>query len=150
LSLKDVAIDNRKEPRLLQLALKQSRTDTFKKGCKVYVGETDNIISPIKAVISYLSKRTNQPGPLFITKDGKGWTAAMFWTALKSLLVKLKDYYNTHSLQIRAATSTSLLNMPDSHIQLLGRWQSNAFQRYIKPPPTELAKFSKTLVSSKQ
>jgi len=30
LSLKDVAIDNRKEPRLLQLALKQSKTDTFK------------------------------------------------------------------------------------------------------------------------
>jgi len=153
LSLKDVAIDNRKEPRLLQLALKQSKTDTFKQGCKVYVGATDNIICPIKAVISYLSKRTNQPGPLFITKDGKGWTAAMFRAALKSLLVKLKvdkDHYNTHSFWIGAATSASLLNVPDSHIQLLGRWRSNAFQRYIKPPPSELAKFSKTLVSGRQ
>jgi len=40
-SLKDVA---RKEPRLLQLALKQSKTDTFKEGYQVYVGATDNII----------------------------------------------------------------------------------------------------------
>jgi len=42
LSLKDVAIDNRKEPRLLQLALKQLKTDTFKQGCKVYVGQASN------------------------------------------------------------------------------------------------------------
>jgi len=37
-SLKDVA---RKEPRLLELALKQSKTDTFKEGYQVYVGATD-------------------------------------------------------------------------------------------------------------
>ena len=143
LSLKDVAIDNRKEPRLLQLALKQSKTDTFKQGCKVYVGAIDNIICPIKAVILYLSKWTNQPGLLFITKDGKGWTAAMFRTALKSLLVKFKvdkNYYNTHSFLIRAATSTSLLNVLDSHMQLLGCWWSNAFQQYIKPRASQVLK----------
>jgi len=150
LSLKDVAIDNRKVPRILQLTLKKSKTDTFKQGSKVYVGATDNIICPIKAILAYLTKRTDQPGPLFITKEGKGWTVAMFRTALKSFLAELKvdkRRQNTHSFRIGAATSASLSNVSDSYIQLLGRWHSNAFQRYIKPPPQEVAKFSKTLVS---
>ena len=73
----------------------------------------------------------------------------MFRTAFKSLVAELKldkQCYNTHSLRIGAATSASLSNMLDTHIQLLGRWRSNAFQRYIRPPPSEVAKFSKALV----
>ena len=80
-----------------------------------------------------------------ITKDGKGWTLAMFCTALKSLLTELKQCYNTHRFQIGAAISASLSNMPDTHIQLLGCWQSNVFKHYIRPPPSQVAKFSKAL-----
>ena len=65
----------------------------------------------------------------------------MFHTALKFLeLLVEKQCYNTHSFCIGAATSASLLNVSDAHIQLLGDWQSNAFQHYIKPPPSELAR----------
>ena len=81
-----------------------------------------------------------------ITKDGKGWTLAMFCTALKSLLTELKQCYNTHRFQIGAAISASLSNMPDTHIQLLSCWQSNVFKHYIRPPPSQVAKFSKALV----
>ena len=119
LSLEDIAIDNRKNPCLLQLFLKQSKTDPFKQGTKVYVGATDSTICPIKTVLLYLARRNSQPGPLFITKDGKGWTSAMFCTALKSVLAELKldkQCYNTHSSRIGAATSASLSNMPDTHV----------------------------------
>lgn len=153
LSLEDVAIDSKIKPRVLQLFLKESKTDPFKQGAKVFLGATDSTICPIKAVLGYLAKRNHQPGPLFITKEGKGWTSAMFRAALKSLLVELnvdKQCYNTHSFRIGAATSASLLNMSDTHIQLLGRWRSNAFVRYIKPPPSKVARFSKTLARQTQ
>ena len=74
----------------------------------------------------------------------------MFHAALQHIMEALKlnkRDYNTHSFRIGAATSASLANISDTHIQMLGRWQSNAFQRYIRPPPAELAKLSKSLAS---
>jgi len=38
LSLRDIAVDNRANPHLLQLFLNQSRTDPFKQGVKVFMG----------------------------------------------------------------------------------------------------------------
>ena len=153
LSLDDIAVDNRKKPCLLQLFLKQSETNQFRQGIKVYAGTTDSSICPVKAVLSYLAKRNSQPGPLFITKEDKGWTSAMFCTAFKSLLIELKldkQCYNTHSFRIGVATSASLSNMSDTHIHLLGCWRSNTFQHYIRPPPSEVLKFSKTLIMGNQ
>jgi len=128
LSLSDITVNNRKEPRLLQLSLKESKTDPFKQGVKVYVGATDNQVCPIKAMLAYLNKRGKQPGPLFITKEGTSWTGAMFRAGLKSLMNDLKldkHRYNTHSLWIGAATSASLAKLPDAHIQIFGHWKSN-------------------------
>jgi len=116
----------------------------------VYVGATDTLVCPIKAILLYLDKRNKQPGPLFITKEGKSWTRAMFHAGLKSLLDDLKlnkHCYNTHSFRIGSATSASLAKIPDSHIQILGRWRSNAFNRYIRPPPTEIANMSKVIAT---
>ena len=146
LSLQDVTVDNRTKSYLLQLFLKQSKTDPFEQGAQVYVGATDTTICPVKAVLSYRARRNSRPGPLFITKEGKGWTNSMFRSALQSLMGKLKlnrHHYNTHSFRIGAATSASLANISDTHIQMIGRWRSNAFQRYIRPPPTEVVKLSK-------
>ena len=150
LSLRDIAVDNRKNPRLLQLLLKESKTDPFKQGVKVYVGATDSPVCPIKAMLSYLSERSKIQGPLFITKEGTGWTGTMFRAGLKSLMADLKldkQCYNTHSLRIGAATSASLAKLPEAHIQILGRWRSNAFKRYIRPPPNEVASFSGTIAA---
>ena len=65
LSLQDVTVDNRTKPRLLQLFLKQSKTDPFKQVAQVYVGATDTTICPVKAVLSYLARRNSRPGPSF-------------------------------------------------------------------------------------
>ena len=70
-----------------------------------------------------LIRRSKQPGPLFITKEGTGWTGPMFHAGIKSLMVDLKldeRCYNTHSFRIGAATSASLAKLPDAHIQT---WQ---------------------------
>jgi len=56
LSLNDIVVDSRANPRLLQLLLKQSKTDPFKQGAKVHLGATDSPVCPVKAVLSYLQK----------------------------------------------------------------------------------------------
>ena len=82
-------------------------------------------------------------------EDGRGLTRQFFSTVLDNLLAELNrdtKSYNTHSFRIGAATSAKTANLPDTYIKMLGRWKSDAYQRYIKTPPSELAKLSKYLL----
>ena len=111
LSLKDVAIDNREDPRLLQVAIKQSKTDPFRRGVDIY--------------LAYLALRGCQASPLFITQQGKGITCLAFSSALDPLLSKLQlnhKHYNTHSFRTGAGTSATQAQIPDSQIKMLGCW----------------------------
>jgi len=153
LSLEDIRVDNRGNPRLLQVSIKQSKTDPFRRGIQLYIGATDRRICPIKAMLSYLAARGNRAGPLFITKQGRGITRQMFSSALDRLLTQLKldcRHYNTHSFRIGAATTAVQAGIPESQIKMLGRWQSNAYQRYIKTPREELARLSRILSTNQQ
>ena len=60
LSFADVAVDDRKNPTLLQIHLKASKTDPFRSGVNVFVGESGNELCPIRAMIEYLSQRGGQ------------------------------------------------------------------------------------------
>ena len=77
----------------------------------------------------------------------------MFHKAPKCVFAQMKlnkQLYNTHSFRIGAAAFASLANLSDTQIQVLGRWRSNAFQRYIRPPPKKVAAFSKALLASRK
>ena len=70
LSFADVAVDDRKNPTLLQIHLKASKTDPFRSGVNVFVGESGNELCPIRAMTEYLSQRGGQSGPLFYFRNG--------------------------------------------------------------------------------
>jgi len=123
------------------------KTDQFKHEENVYIGATDAAICLIKAALSYLGRRNSHPGPLFLTKEGKGWTNLAALHSIMEPLKLNKCHYNTHSFCTGAATSASLANISDTHIRMLGCWKSNAFHCYIRPPPTELVKLSKSLAA---
>ena len=53
-----------------------------------------------------------------------------------------EENYAGHSFRIGAATSAALARIKDRTIQLLGRWQSGAFLRYIRTPHELLAAMS--------
>ena len=82
--------------------------------------------------------------------DGRKLTHQLFSDSLDNILASLcldNGEYNTHSFRIGAATSTSEAGIPDSTIMMLGRWQSNTYQRYIKTTPEKLAQLSQTLAT---
>jgi len=150
LSLCDIAVDSRDNPQLLRITIKQSKTDPFRKGVKVYLGTTNRLVCPVAGIVPYLAARGDRQGPLFMTKDGGGLTRQTFTQLLNVLLAKLhlnSKNYNTHSFRIGAATSAAQAHIPDACIKMLGRWRSDAYQRYIKTPPQDLAKLSKRLVA---
>ena len=151
LSLSDISVDNRNNPQLIKVHIKQSKTDPFREGTDIYLGATNNSIFPISRLIPYLSIRGAQPGPLFITKDHRYLTRLLFSQKLDTLLDHLQintQQYNTHSFQIGAATTAAQALIPDAHIKMLGRWRSDAYQQYIRTPPRQLAHLSKRLVSA--
>ena len=151
LSLSDISVDNRNNPQLIKVHIKQSKTDPFRQGTDIYLGATDNSICPISGLIPYLSIRGAQPGPLFITKDHRYLTRLLFSQKLDTLLDHLQintQQYNTHSFRIGAATTAAQALIPDAHIKMLGRWRSDAYQQYIRTPPRQLAHLSKRLVSA--
>ena len=53
--------------------------------------------------------------------------------------------YAGHSFRIGAATSAASKGINDSTIKLLGRWESEAYQIYIRTPRDALARFSAVL-----
>ena len=150
LSIADVSIDNRDFPELLQVRIKQSKTDPFRQGVNIYLGKTGNNICPIRGIVPYLAQRGSCPGPLFVFQDGRMLTRHLFSTAIDGLLTELqidKTLYNTHSFRIGEATSAMQANISDVHVQMLGRWKSDAYKRYVKTPPQELVHLSRQLAA---
>ena len=55
--------------------------------------------------------------------------------------------YAGHSFRIGAATVAHAQGIDDSTIMTLGRWRSNAYQRYVRIPQHHLAAMSTTLAT---
>ena len=102
------------------------------------------------AVLGYIASRGCQPGPFFTDRSGKPLLKSAFIAEIRKILVALgipQDQYAGHSFRIGAATSAALAGVADSTIQLLGRWQSAAFLRYVRTPPEQLARLSIVLAA---
>ena len=70
LSWGDVAIDSPKDPTMLKIKLKRSKTDQLGRGVDVYVGKTGCPLCPIAATTAYMAIRGPQEGPFFRFQNG--------------------------------------------------------------------------------
>ena len=153
LSWGDMAIDNHQAPRMVKFHLRQSKTDQLGRGVDIIIGRTGCEICPVAALLSYAVIRGTQPGPFFLKSTNRPLLKQAFVTEIRSILSTLgfpADQYAGHSFRIGAATSAALAGVEDSTIQLLGRWQSAAFLRYIRTPQEELASVATAMASQGQ
>ena len=147
LSVNDISVDRRVDPSQIHVNIKVSKTDPFRHGCIIALGQGRSPLCPVEAVLSYLSIRGGTAGPLFVRTNGFPLTRAYFSERLRSLLdaAGIAGRYSSHSFRIGAATSAALAGVPEHMIQTLGRWTSSVYLTYIRTPRSLLSEFTKKL-----
>ena len=148
LSEGDVSLDSRIEPSVVRVHIKASKTDPFHKGVFVYLGKAANELSPVVAVAVYLAVRGRQPGPFFHFASGSPLSRELFVKHIREALHPHNldvSSYSGHSFCIGAATAASEAGVEDLMIKTLDRWQSSAYQTYVRIPRENLAAVSKKL-----
>lgn len=101
------------------------------------MGCTDTAICPVRAFVHYIGVRTAAHGSLFVLQSGDTLTRSYLVTQLQAALRKAglnNTLFNGHSFRIGIATMAAMQGLEDSLIQTLGRWQSDAYNTYIKIP----------------
>ena len=91
---------NASNPLVMQVTIKQSKTDPFRKGVLLVLRRTFKLPCPVAAMASYLIVRGVKPGPLFHFKDGRSLTRQRFVNEILSGLRAAgidASKYNCHS-----------------------------------------------------
>ena len=126
--------------------LKQSKTDQWRKGITIVLGRTKSPLCPVSSFLSYIVVR--------------GWPQDLEQWALLNQNPFCVGNQESHGVgrhgaiqfqrsQLPASTAAAH-GMEDSLIKTLGRWESDAYQRYIryiKIPREELANYTVMLTS---
>ena len=100
-----------------------------------------SLLCPVAAARLYLSLAKQCTGPFFQHLNHTPVTYAFFSRHLQLVTTFLglnPRLYTSHSFCIGAATYAASKGMSDDMIKRLGRWNSNAFQNYIRMPELKL------------
>ena len=127
LSWGDVTVDSQEKPRMVKLHLRKSKCDQFWLGADIILGRTLTPLCPVASVLSYIVVRRTDPGPFFLSTEGRTITKAWFVGKIRGIVAGLglpQHQYAGHSFRIGAATSAALVGIEDLMIQTLGRWHS--------------------------
>ena len=150
LCVSDLALDDRRNPSMVRVTVKQSKTDSFRKGVDLFIGRTGTDLCPVAALLDFISARGPRPGPLFVFKDGSTLTRKRFVDWVREALAKTgidQTKYCGHSFRLGAATTAAAKGVEDCIIKTLGRWESLAYLQYVKLPREQLSGYSAVLAS---
>lgn len=123
-------------PDAVEIHMKNFKHNTGK-SCHILLinKQTNKDMCPVTALWEYCKLRGPGEGPLFCFMD-KTPISRQFFTSQLQLSLKWcnKDIrnYKGHSFRIGSASHASSIGVSDEHIQLMGRWNSNAFKKYIR------------------
>ena len=144
----DISFDSAESPSSVSVRIKASKTDPFRQGITISLGATDTDLCPVMALADYLSIRGTSSGPLFHLQNGEPLRRRQLVDTMRGALAA-KGYdtkqYCGHSFRIGAATTAAKNGLQDNVIKLLGRWESSAYQLYIRTPRSELLSHTKCL-----
>lgn len=146
LSMADISVDSIKNPSVVRARIKASKTDQFLKGVDIFVGQTENVLCQVRALMSYMARRGCAQGPFFRFEDHRLLTKDHFIAkvrdALSSAGIDAKPY-SGHSFRIGTATMAGKKGLSSEKIQTLGGWESSAYLLYIRLSREELSSVSK-------
>ena len=109
--------------------MKQSKTDKERKGIDVFLGAAGDELCSVAALTAYLAIRGQSGGPFFQFQDGKPLTKTRFTQNVREAWVYKSS---PTSARIGAATTAAEAGIEDVIIKALGRWNSEAYQTYVK------------------
>ena len=123
-------------PTYMSVRLTQSKTDPFRQGTNVIIGNE----RAITYMLAYLKSRNKSLSrlPLFVAPDGQALSAGALVKFTQSLIERANianaHLFLGHSFRKGGATSLHAAGHPDSLIKIMGRWASFAFATYIDTP----------------
>ncbi len=91
---------------------------------------------PVSLLVAYVKMRGTRQGPLYILNNGMPLHRSDTCKILKQCISALfldPSLYNTHSLRVGGATEAALQGATDLQVRLMGRWNSPAYLKYIRP-----------------
>ncbi|XP_053377252.1 uncharacterized protein LOC128547836 [Mercenaria mercenaria] len=91
---------------------------------------------PVRLLHKYINSCNHTTGTLFKFPCGRPVTDIFFKSDLRECIQKCRldsALYTPHSFRIGGATHAYDCNLSDSRIRFLGKWKSNAYQKYIRP-----------------
>ena len=136
-------------PQYMRVEIKASKTDPFRKGMYLIIGQTSQTICPVRAMKEYVDILPQTwTGPLFTYSNGRRLTRQRLTNELRTLLGRLglnSSLYAGHSFRIGAATSAAAVGLPSWLIKTLGRWTSDCFETYISTPVSVLCQAAQKL-----
>ena len=146
----DVSVDNIDSPSLIQVRLKASKIDPFRKGVSVFLGVTGCSLCPVAAIFNYMVRLGSEAGPFFLFTDSSFLTRNRLVQEVRAAFTCAgvdSSLYSGHSFRIGAATTAAKRKVPDSTIKMFGWWESAAYTQYIRTPRETLASISRVLLS---
>lgn len=139
------------QTRCIELQIKNPKESRAGAVVTIDVFETGGSTCPVKAFVNWRKRdREVDPNrPLFRDSNGSCLTGSKLNVILKLVLGDLVDYskgsITAHSFRSGLASLMAEKGMSDQEIQIMGRWSSRAFERYIKLPRTDRARTSMKL-----
>ena len=144
----DVAVDSHHSPSLLRVKLRRAKTDPFDRGVDIYFGRTSTNLCPMAAILHYLAICPAGEGALLVHADRTPLTREQFVRMVRRLLRTANvdvSAYSGHSFRIGAATAAAAAGVPTHFIKMLGRWESEAYQLYLRTPCESLSGISQLI-----
>ena len=131
---------------IMYVRIKASKTDPFRVGCTIPVAAVPGRICPVALLREYLHQHPTGTGPLFVWRPGHYLIRNDLVTLLRRCFPNNLNL-NTHSFRIGGASAAASAGVPDSHIQILGRWSSDAYRHYIHASDDIIFRLGHALVS---
>ena len=129
----------------VRVFLISSKTDHLHQGCPVIIGCTKTpICGACEAwqLLQHHQRVGSLPGDPFFKIDDRALDRVTLVNHIKQLATSLgldSSRYSGHSLRIGGATSAAKAGLSQWQIKLLGQWNSQAYQVYIKQDPRACA-----------